>query len=91
MSAYTPWAPPGTRTQNLRIKSPLLYRLSRRCAKEPVTILRVNEGTRTPDLLDHNQALQPTELRPPCRPRTVPAAQSKAEQQRSGLRRSAYD
>jgi hypothetical protein len=53
--------PPGIRTLNLRIKSPLLCQIELEArvslANEPTGTGRVTEGTRTPSLQDHNLAL----------------------------------
>ena len=56
--------PPGTRTQNLRIKSPLLCQIELEALGGAPKIALANqlhrgvtEGSRTPDLRDHNPAL----------------------------------
>ena len=54
--------PPGTRTQNLRIKSPLLYPIELEAReREYIKLMRldrgVTEGTRTPNPQDHNLVL----------------------------------
>jgi hypothetical protein len=54
--------PPGTRTRNLRIKSPLLYPIELEAReREYIKLMRldrgVTEGTRTPNPQDHNLAL----------------------------------
>jgi hypothetical protein len=54
--------PPGTRTRNLRIKSPLLYPIELEAREREYTKLMlldrgVTEGTRTPNPQDHNLAL----------------------------------
>ena len=54
--------PPGTRTRNLRIKSPLLYPIELEAREREYTKLiesdrGVTEGTRTPNPQDHNLAL----------------------------------
>jgi hypothetical protein len=54
--------PPGTRTRNLRIKSPLLYPIEleargREYTKRMRLDCGVTEGTRTPNPQDHNLAL----------------------------------
>ena len=54
--------PPGTRTRNLRIKSPLLYPIELEARGREYTKLMlldrgVTEGTRTPNPQDHNLAL----------------------------------
>ena len=54
--------PPGTRTRNLRIKSPLLYPIELEAREREYTNLiravsGVTEGTRTPNPQDHNLVL----------------------------------
>ena len=54
--------PPGTRTRNLRIKSPLLYPIelearAREYTKLMSSVFGVTEGTRTPNPQDHNLVL----------------------------------
>ncbi len=54
--------PPGTRTPNLRIKSPLLYPIELEAREREYTKLMgavsgVTEGTRTPNPQDHNLVL----------------------------------
>jgi len=54
--------PPGTRTRNLRIKSPLLYPIELEArGREYTKLMRldrgVTEGTRTPNPQDHNLVL----------------------------------
>src|SRR6266498_5382344 len=54
--------PPGTRTRNLRIKSPLLYPIELEAReREYIKLMRldrgVTEGTRTPNPQDHNLVL----------------------------------
>jgi CheY-like chemotaxis protein len=54
--------PPGTRTRNLRIKSPLLYPIELEARGREYTKLTrldrgVTEGTRTPNPQDHNLVL----------------------------------
>ena len=53
--------PPGIRTPNLRIKSPLLCQIELEARRSLATAAKafvgVTEGTRTPDLRDHNPAL----------------------------------
>jgi hypothetical protein len=54
--------PPGTRTRNLRIKSPLLYPIelearAREYTKLMSSVCGVTEGTRTPNPQDHNLVL----------------------------------
>ena len=52
--------PPGIRTPNLRIKSPLLCQIeleARRSLATGALGLRVTEGTRTPNPQDHNLVL----------------------------------
>ena len=49
--------PPGTRTPNLRIKSPLLCQIELEARRSVAMAFGVTEGTRTPSLQDHNLAL----------------------------------